>query len=110
MRAVYCGTVGDERLSTSLIQWLLDLAGIQPAPFNTNKGELEITRRWQGNKPLVFILNHSDSPQQVELDQAMTNVLTGATIAAGHLHIQAKDLFVLEGLSTVDARTASIRG
>jgi beta-galactosidase len=90
---VYAGVLGGPEFWEVLTGWLLDLSGVQPV-MKSPKG-VEVTERWQGDKRLLFLLNHTDKEQVVELDQAYTNVLDGAQIHAGKLCLPPREVLVL---------------
>jgi len=93
-KAIYVGTLGDGSLHASLMPWLLRIANVDQN-FRAPSG-VEITERWQGDKRLVFILNHTDTQQEVQLHGTPTNLFTNAVENADPLILQPKAVLVLE--------------
>jgi beta-galactosidase len=77
-QAVYVGTLGDDNLHDILLDWAVDAAKV-PSVLATPTG-VEATERWQGDQRLLFLLNHTTNAQEVALDQAYTDLLSGETI------------------------------
>jgi beta-galactosidase GanA len=75
-----------------LIGWLVKgTATVSAMPVNES---LEVTERWQGSRRLVFILNHSDQTQVIQLDETCTNLLDGKTLS-GKVPIGPKDVLII---------------
>ena len=91
--AVYVGTDGDERLYNRLSDWLLDLAGVEPV-LSAPPG-VEICERCRGGTRLLFVLNHTHSVQQVELDGSYKDLLNGERLR-GQVTVGALDVRVME--------------
>jgi beta-galactosidase GanA len=75
-------------LHRSLAKWALKLTDLTPV-FETT-GDVEVTERWQGNKRLLFILNHTSTTQTVTLDRRYVNLLNDQ-IYDSAIVIPAKD-------------------
>ncbi len=90
--AVYIGTMGDAGLHRSLAKWLLKLAGVQAIIETT--ANVEVAERWHGANRLLFILNHTDQPQEVKLNRRYQTLLDGKTYDSG-VTVPAKDLVIL---------------
>ncbi len=92
-RAIYVGTVGDGNLYASLLPWLLHISGV-------NEGfpalGLEITERWQGDKRLLFILNHTEMPQEIKLETLAMDLFNDLENDSNSLLIQPRDVRILE--------------
>lgn len=91
-QVLYVGTLGDDVYET-LTGWLLGLAGVKrllAAPEG-----VEVTERWQGDRRLLFVLNHTEREQEVTLDCCYTNLLDGSTTLQGTLTIAPRDVLVL---------------
>ncbi len=91
--ALYVGTFGGAALCERLAGWLLRLAGVQPllsAPHG-----VEVAERWQGERRLVFILNHTDREQRVALDGAYQDLLGDGAPVEGMLTLPAREVRVL---------------
>jgi beta-galactosidase len=92
-QVVYVGSLGGSALYGVLAPWLLELAGVRPllaAPDGVEIGE-----RWQGDRRLLFVLNHSRQAQSVALDGRYRNLIDGALLA-GQVALAAHDVWVLE--------------
>jgi hypothetical protein len=75
--------------------WLLRIAGVDQR-FNA-PGGVEITERWQGDKRLLFVLNHTERAQKIQLDHNATNLMDNTKVAANSWVINARDVLILEG-------------
>jgi len=92
-RVVYVGTFGDADLWAALVGWLIALAELKPL-LDVPQG-VEVTERWQGDRRLLFLLNHTAEEQEVVLDDAGTNLLEEAGVE-GSVTIAPRDVLVLE--------------
>jgi len=92
-RAVYVGTLGDEGLHEQVIGWLLQDMALAP-PLCTPEG-VEAVERWQGDQRLLFVLNHSEEPQSVDLAQPMTDELSGQ-VFSGQAALEPKGVLILQ--------------
>lgn len=91
-KAVYVGVLDGAALYEALAGWLLGLAGVQPV--RTAPECVELSERWQGNRRLLFVLNHSDEEQEVMLGGSFANLLNGESIGDS-VAIAPKDVLVL---------------
>jgi beta-galactosidase len=89
---VYLGVLGDGAYYDSLARWLSNLTGIQPL-LETPAG-VEVTERWQGEKRLLFVLNHNEQAQTLTLITAYKNLLTDQTLH-GEIQIEPLDVLIL---------------
>jgi beta-galactosidase len=92
-QAIYAGVLGGDTFYEALAGWLLELAGIRPV-MDTPK-DVEVTERWQGRQRLLFVLNHSDREQSIELEETLTNLLDGSQIRAGKVTLPPREVLVL---------------
>jgi len=92
-QAVYVGTVGEEPLCEVLADWLLSLAGVQPL-LAAPEG-VEVTERWQGDRRLLFLLNHSQQEQQVTLNGCYVDLLNGSAGLTERVTLAPLDVVVL---------------
>lgn len=72
---LYLGVIGDALLYEAVATWVSELAGVEPllpAPAG-----VEVCARWQGDRRMLFVLNHNGQPQQVALNRPYRDVLTG---------------------------------
>lgn len=91
-RAIYVGAVGETGLYDLLAKWLLDSTDLQ-ASFFTPYG-IEVAERLQGDKALLFILNHKTSPQTIHLESVYMNLLTGMQLS-GEVQMDPLDVLIL---------------
>ena len=92
--AAYLGTVGNDALNDALVQRLLDLAGLAAGP--PLPAGVELSVRWHDRTKLVFVLNHTDREQLVELDDGAYQALLGGSAEAGRWRIAARGVLVLQ--------------
>ncbi len=90
---MYVGALGDAGLYETLADWLLDSVGVQ-AILTAPEG-IEVTERWQGPQRLVFVLNHTDREQEVDLDGRYTDLLDGSAVLEGTVTVPPRDVLVL---------------
>jgi beta-galactosidase len=96
-KVVYIGTLGNGAVYASLTGWLLGLAGVRPllaAPAG-----VEVAERWQGERRLLFVLNHGEREQEVTLDSHYLNLLDDVapdTPIVGKISVPSHDVLVLE--------------
>ncbi len=93
-RAVYIGTVGDSEFYDALARWLLTQAEVI-APLPSLPEGVEVTERWQGDRRLLFVLNHSAQAHEIHLDGNYTNLLNGAASLRGPVQVGARDVLIL---------------
>jgi beta-galactosidase len=93
-QTVYVGALGDARLYQALVDWLLDLAGVPPLLPAPLEG-VEVAERWQGERRLLFVLNHTNQERQVSLDRPYTNLLGGLATLEGTAIIAPREVLVL---------------
>jgi len=92
-RVVYVGTFGDAILWSTLVDWLIALAGVKPL-LAAPEG-VEVTERWQRDRRLLFVLNHTAEEQEVVLDTAGVNLLDGGSVVEGAVAIAPRDVLVI---------------
>jgi beta-galactosidase len=92
-RALYVGTFGDGALYEALADWLLGLAGV--APLLAAREGVEVTARWQGDRRLLFVLNHTTEEQEVALEKSAVNLLEEGAVLEGTVAIAARDVLIL---------------
>lgn len=91
-QAIYVGTMGDDRLVRSIVEYATRVAGVQP--LLSSPDGVEITARWQGGKRLLFALNHSDESQSLALDGVYRELLSDRVLS-GETAIPAKQVLIL---------------
>ncbi len=92
-QVVYIGALGGAALYDTLAPWLLQLA--QVSPLLTAPAGVEAVERWQVNQRILFLLNHTEQPQSVQLDACYHDLLDHAQPVDGIVHIAPRDLRVL---------------
>jgi beta-galactosidase len=91
-KVIYVGAVGDGQLYDVLSGWLLNMTGIQPI-IPVPDG-IELTARSQNGQRLLFLLNHTESQQNIFLDQPYRSLLDGAMIN-GDVSIAPREVLLL---------------
>ncbi len=91
-QAVYVGTLGDEDLIDTVVDWALGMASVLPA-LTTPDG-VEAVERWKEGRRLLFLLNHADQTRDVLLPQQMRDLLTDRVIA-GQATLVPKAVMIL---------------
>ncbi|GAK54622.1 beta-galactosidase [Candidatus Moduliflexus flocculans] len=91
-RVVYVGTVGETGFYRVLAKWLIKMAGIAPL-MNVPQG-IEVTERQQGRERLLFVMNHTDQPQVMMLEERYRNILNDQMLE-GEISIAPRDVFIL---------------
>lgn len=92
-RVIYIGALGDGQLYDVLAKWLLNTSGIQNI-FGAPQG-VEVSQRMQGDKTLHFVLNHTDTPQTIHIENHFTNVLNKQPVE-GDVPLSPFDVLILE--------------
>ncbi len=91
-QAIYLGAFGTDAFYESVFGWLLKQINIQ-SDIEAPAG-VEISKRWQGNQSIYFVLNFTASPQSINLPVAHRNLLDN-TIASGTIEVGANAVMVL---------------
>ena len=76
---IYLGVLGDSAFCDAVARWLSELAGVKPllvAPPG-----VEVAERWQGERRILFVLNHGEQSQTVKLDVSYRNLLDDRTLS-----------------------------
>ena len=92
-QAVYVATFGDAALYDALGDWLLGLAKIT-APAATPAG-VECCVRWQGDRRLLFLLNHTAEAQRIRLPAPMVDIVSGQPVDAAELELKPRQVLIL---------------
>jgi beta-galactosidase len=93
-RVIYLGTLGDADYYAGVARWVLELAGITSL-LGVPEG-VEVAERWQGNRQLLFVLNHSGKAQTITLDKSYTDLVSGAR-KTGAMELHPYDVLTLVG-------------
>ncbi len=91
-QVIYVGTFGDADLYHALFCWLMNQTGLRGV-LESPEG-VEMTERLQGEKRLLFILNHTNTAQTVVVPDEWTNLMDGQLVK-GPLTIAARDVLIL---------------
>jgi beta-galactosidase len=92
-QAVYVGTLGDEALHDTLVGWALESAGA-PSMLTAPSG-VEVTARWQGDRRLLFLLNHTGETQEISIAKPHLDLPSGITVY-GSVTMPPLGVFVLQ--------------
>jgi beta-galactosidase len=93
--AIYIGTIGDAATHRALVNWLLSQTGVA-TPIEAPTG-VEVTVRSSGAQRLLFILNHTTTPQLVTLDKPYRDLLGNpANRVEGALTVDRYEVAILE--------------
>ena len=92
-RVIYVGTFGGDELYETLAGWLMELAELRPL-IQVPQG-VEVTKRWQGEQCLIFILNHTTQEQKIPLDSRYIDLLKGTELTGGEISLAPRDVLVL---------------
>lgn len=93
-KVVYLGTMGEASLYGTIAAWLLDQ--LQIGTSWTVQRDLEIGERWQGDRKILFLLNHSDKAQRIPLEGNYRDLLDGSVIAESMMKIPPREVVILE--------------
>jgi beta-galactosidase len=93
-RAVYVGAYANAPLYEALAGWLLGLADVQPL-LSVPEG-IEVTERWQGERRLLFLLNHTKQEREISLDRRYTNLIGGSEALEGTVTVPPRGILVLQ--------------
>jgi len=72
------GTLGDDTLHDTVLDWALKSADLHSA-LSAPAG-VEVTERWQGDQRLLFLLNHTDEAQEVSITQPYLDLLSSTMV------------------------------
>lgn len=92
-KAYYLATASNEAFYREFLTDICKEAGIEPV-LKTPEG-VEAASRENEKERLIFLLNHSEKDQTVELPCPMCDIMTGETYEAGELPLKAKDVKIL---------------
>lgn len=91
-KVIYLGIMGDEAYYNAIARWISGLARIKPL-IELPQG-IEAADRWQGEKRLLFILNHHTITKEISLNSSFIDLLSGK-ILSGRISIGALDVLIL---------------
>lgn len=94
-RAYYVGTRSSEEFYRKFIRNCMEEKGIQPV-LETPEG-VEVTERFKEDRSILFVLNHNDHPESIQLRDRRKNLLTGNVYDASVcIEVEAKGVMILE--------------
>jgi beta-galactosidase len=96
-QVVYVGAVGDKQLYDVLAAWLLRLTRIKPVL--TALDGIEVTERWQDNKRLLFVLNHTKDQQKIVFDKCYRSLMDDS-ILEGEIFMSPHDVLILQEMES----------
>jgi len=91
-KVIYLGVMGDTNYYNSIARWISGLVRIEPL-LDIPQG-VEATERWQGEKRLLFILNHQPIEKEITLNTSFLDLLSGK-ILSGRISLGALDVMIL---------------
>jgi beta-galactosidase len=78
-KVIYLGLMGDSVYYLAIARWISRLAGVEPL-LETPSG-VEVTERWQGEKRMLFVLNHHPEAQDIVLESPWFDLLSGKNLS-----------------------------
>jgi len=104
---VYVGIAGGRKLWRELCPWLCAEAGVAPL-LDAPKG-VEVTERRDGDRRVLFLLNHGDRPRTVRLGSLAAVDLADETRRVGRrVVVEPRGLRVLGAPAACYRRTTSL--
>jgi beta-galactosidase len=91
-KAIYLGTMGGADYYLGIATWVTGLAGIQR--LLAVPSGVEVAERWQGDKRLLFLLNHTETTQSVKLDKPYTDLISSNAVE-GMVELAAHGAMIL---------------
>ena len=73
---------------------MIGLAGVDTL-LDVPQG-VEVTERWQGDRRLLFVLNHSAQAQEINLNADYSDLLSGEASLRGAVQIGAREVLILD--------------
>ncbi len=95
--AYYLGTEPDAAGLGAALDLVSREAKLEPALTGLPAGVEAAARICADGKAIVFVINHTDDPQRIDLPGAYTDVLTGRTLS-GEVELAAQDVVVLAAI------------
>ncbi|HEX7394427.1 MAG TPA: beta-galactosidase [Anaerolineaceae bacterium] len=97
-KVIYLGIMGDSAYYSAIARWISGLAGVEPL-LETPTG-VEVTERWQGEKRLLFVLNHLPEAQDITLKSPRFDLLSGKNYT-GHVSIAPREVLILTEIKII---------
>ena len=92
-QALYVGTLGDDTLHDTLMEWALESMNIRSA-LRAPDG-VEVIERWRGDRRLLFLLNHTGETKEIPIHQSCVDLISGASVKES-IQTPPLGVFVLE--------------
>jgi len=92
--AIYLGAMGGTDYYKAVIRWLLELVDL--APVLDVPAGVEVMERWQGEQQLLFVLNHTNVSQTIELAKSYTDLISDQR-KEGAIELAPHDVLILSG-------------
>jgi beta-galactosidase len=92
-QVIYIGMFSNARFYESLAGWMLSESRVK-APLTTAPG-VEMTERWQGDKRLLFLLNHNMQSRPVRLNSEFMELISGKLVS-GTVQLAPRDVMILK--------------
>jgi beta-galactosidase len=84
--------MGDADFVDTVTAYIVSQCGVKP--ILETPQSVEVTLRWHENESFMFILNHSNEIQTIELDRAYEDLISGAP-HTGSVTLQPKQVMIL---------------
>ncbi|WP_416147402.1 beta-galactosidase [Salipaludibacillus sp. HK11] len=91
--AVYVGSSAEQGFVNELVSTICEDKSIQP--LMTTPSGVEATARSKDDKTFVFVMNHNDQEEIVDINEVSTNALTNEKVS-GSVKIEAHGVMILE--------------
>lgn len=95
-KAIYVGTIGDKDFVRTVVGHALRFSGV--SPLLDTPPLVEVAARWKGDSRLLFVLNHSDTDQEISLDVPSVDLI-GQNEQHGKVTLKSKQVMVLQALA-----------
>ncbi|KPJ90227.1 MAG: hypothetical protein AMJ53_14405 [Gammaproteobacteria bacterium SG8_11] len=93
-QVVYLGTMGGADFYDAVIGWVVEMGEVFSL-MKTPSG-VEVTERWSDDQRILFVLNHTQKEQQIQLEGDYRDMLADKP-ASGKIIIPPLDIVILEG-------------
>ena len=95
-KAYYVATRSNEEFYKDFLKDCLDEKKIRS--LYPQEGDIEVTKRWKGNKSYTFVLNHGDESKKILFTEVCTDLLTDVKYQKDdYADLSGKGVMILEG-------------
>lgn len=91
-QVVYVGVFSDHRFYERIASWLISETRLAPALISSPG--LELTERWQGDRRLLFLLNHHNQSRQIRLSHKYLELISNR-ILSGTVVLDPREVMIL---------------